>query len=382
MGRYPTCGVSSAASTSSRFQMPDKEATPVDGQRLLTDLLKGVSRSFYLTLRVLPGGIREPVGLAYLLARAADTIADTTLIPHEERLKHLLDFRSQVAGPTDSDALRNIGASVNKLQADSRHADGARQESRDVELLMSLPSVFALLDRLPAADRDAVRSVVVALTRGMEIDLRTFPAEDSGDVVAFSSAQDLDEYVYHVAGCVGEFWTAVTTSHTPSLRHWDSDNMSGLGVRFGKALQMTNILRDVPRDLRIGRCYLTSDALAGLGLAPKDLLDPSNGLPARPALSDGIKLALEHYEAAEQYVLAIPRRNVRLRLAALWPLVIGLGTLAELATNQAWLNPDSPSKVSRGWVYRALAFSLLVCRSNGALRWWIGRLRRRVESGL
>ncbi|MCI0869448.1 MAG: squalene/phytoene synthase family protein, partial [Chloroflexi bacterium] len=60
--------------------MPDEEAIPGDGQRLLTDLLKGVSRSFYLTLRVLPGGIREPVGLAYLLARAADTIADTTLI--------------------------------------------------------------------------------------------------------------------------------------------------------------------------------------------------------------------------------------------------------------------------------------------------------------
>ena len=46
-------------------------------QELLTDLLKGVSRSFYLTLRVLPGRIRPQIGLAYLLARATDTLADT-----------------------------------------------------------------------------------------------------------------------------------------------------------------------------------------------------------------------------------------------------------------------------------------------------------------
>ena len=50
---------------------------------LLGSLLKSVSRSFYLTLRVLPTGMRDPVGLAYLLARAADTIADTSLIPPE-----------------------------------------------------------------------------------------------------------------------------------------------------------------------------------------------------------------------------------------------------------------------------------------------------------
>ena len=51
--------------------------TPSDRERLLTDLLRGVSRAFYLTLRVLPRGLREPMGLAYLLARAADTIGRT-----------------------------------------------------------------------------------------------------------------------------------------------------------------------------------------------------------------------------------------------------------------------------------------------------------------
>lgn len=346
--------------------------SPVERRRLLTDLLKGVSRSFYLTLKVLPSGVREPVGLAYLLARAADTISDTTLLPPQDRLKHLLEFRAQVVGPADSAALQGIGKALNELQ----------EISKEAELLRSLPAVFGILDGLPSDDKQAVRSVVVTLTRGMEMDLTTFPAEDSGQVVALDSPQALDDYIYHVAGCVGEFWTSVSMSHTASLRHWDKEAMSDLGVRFGKALQMTNVLRDVPNDLRMGRCYLTAEALSELGLNPSDLLNADNSDRARPALVDGINLALGHYAAAEQYILAIPRRNLRLRLAALWPVVIGLGTLAQLANNSEWLSPDSSSKVTRGWIYKVLTFSMLVGRSNRVLTWWIRRLRRRVESAM
>ena len=352
--------------------MSGAEVSPEDARRLLTDLLRGVSRSFYLTLRVLPRGMREPVGLAYLLARAADTIADTTLISPEDRLKLLLDFRAQIVGPSDIHTLNDIENSLHELQTVNREAD----------LLRSLPEAFALLEGLPDDDRDAVRSVVVALTRGMEMDLRTFPPEVSGDVIALDNARTLDDYVYQVAGCVGEFWTAVSMSHTPSLRHWDGEEMSRIGVRFGKALQMTNVLRDVPKDLRIGRCYITLEALAGLGMRPPALLDVDNSPRARPALVELIRHTLGHYEAAERYIISIPRRNLRLRLAALWPVIIGLGTLAELARNDAWLDPDRPSKVGRGWVYRVLVFSLLVGRSNRMLRWWVRRLRGRVESAL
>ena len=46
----------------------------------LEDLLRATSRSFYLTLRVLPGGVRPQISLAYLLARTSDTIADAQAI--------------------------------------------------------------------------------------------------------------------------------------------------------------------------------------------------------------------------------------------------------------------------------------------------------------
>jgi len=79
----------------------------------------------------------------------------------------------------------------------------------------------------------------------------------------------LDRYIYLVAGCVGEFWTRITVAHTPALRGWDVAEMSACGVRFGKALQLTNVLRDCPRDLRIGRCYFPRDLLAQAGLRPR-----------------------------------------------------------------------------------------------------------------
>src|SRR5215470_6678891 len=59
-------------------------------------LLRDVSRSFYLTLRVLPEAVRGQIGLAYLLARASDTIADTELVSLETRLQALQRLRERI----------------------------------------------------------------------------------------------------------------------------------------------------------------------------------------------------------------------------------------------------------------------------------------------
>src|ERR1700730_4420472 len=89
---------------------------------LLGPLLKGVSRSFYLTLRVLPAGMRDPIGLGYLLARAADTIADTSLIPPGQRLELLLSLRRQVNGASNDEALTRmvVGVAAQQSQSDEK----------------------------------------------------------------------------------------------------------------------------------------------------------------------------------------------------------------------------------------------------------------------
>ncbi|MQG29129.1 MAG: farnesyl-diphosphate farnesyltransferase, partial [SAR202 cluster bacterium] len=222
----------------------------------------------------------------------------------------------------------------------------------------------------------------ITLTEGIEMDLTVFPDANSGALAALPNGADLDRYTYLVAGCVGEFWTAVTAAHTLSLKGLDLAAMSELGVRFGKALQLTNALRDIPGDLRNGRCYLPADELAAAGLSPEDLLDSASEERAREVLVPWIRMALEHFEAAEEYLLAIPRRSVRLRLACLWPLILGLGTLARLARSGKWLDSDSTVKVSRIWVYRMMLMSFPTVCSNRDLRRWIRGFRRQVERSI
>ncbi|NOV27697.1 squalene/phytoene synthase family protein [Cupriavidus necator] len=337
---------------------------------LLGPLLKGVSRSFYLTLRVLPAGMRDPVGLAYLLARAADTIADTALIPPARRLTLLLSLREQVNGTAGGAAPAiDIAAEV-----------AGRQEQSDERLLLeSLGPALAVLTQLQSADRQAVRQIVSTLTEGMEFDLHTFPDEASGRVAALRDCDALDRYTYMVAGCVGEFWTYMTAAHEPAAIG-DSGTMLRRGVRFGKALQMTNVLRDCGKDLRIGRCYLPETMLARHGLRAPDLLAPDASARARPLMFELVRKTLEHFDEALAYTLAIRARFVRLRLACLWPVLIGMETLLRLVRNDDWLDPAKASRLPRSEVYLILAGSLPAVLSDRLLRRWFARLRRDIDA--
>lgn len=344
----------------------------VQRRRLLGGLLRGVSRSFYLTLRVLPSSSRLPVGLAYLLAKAADTIADTRLLPPSRRLDNLLLFRDYLEGPMEIGALQKMEAELTDKQA--------LPEER--ELLMSLPATFSLLKGLKEPDQSQVRKVVRNLTYGMEIDLTTFPPEDSGLLGCMEDAGALDEYIYHVAGCVGEFWTDITTASMSALDDRNRQRMAESFVALGKGLQLTNVLRDVSWDLRIGRCYLPRIDLTAIGMLPEDLLDPANGISAKTVLVAWVRVTLEYYVSAERYLLAIPRRYLRFRMAVLWPMLIGLATLTRLVRNERWLDPLYPTRVPRWRVYRMIALSWPCVYSNRILSAWIGRLRREVEDAL
>jgi farnesyl-diphosphate farnesyltransferase len=333
---------------------------------LLGDLLRRVSRSFSLSLAILPRDLRPPIGLAYLLARAADTVADTRLVPRAARLEHLQTLRRAYAG--ERVAVDAVAAAAAPLQA---HAAERR-------LLETLPEAVERLDGLrPPADAAQVRAVLATLTSGMVLDLTRFPGEDAAGLAALDTLDELDRYTYLVAGCVGDFWTALHVAHRPRLAGFRPGERA---VRFGKALQMTNVLRDVPRDLRAGRCYLPARELAALGLAPADLLDPSRSPRARPLLDRLLAIALDHYDAAWEYTLAIPRPEWRMRLACAWPLMIGLETLAALAAHPDPLAAAAPIKISRARVRAIVARSLAVTWSNGALGAEARRLRATVPA--
>ncbi|HEX2276752.1 MAG: squalene/phytoene synthase family protein [Candidatus Tectomicrobia bacterium] len=323
----------------------------------LNGILKRVSRSFYLSLRILPQSLRVPIGLAYLFARAADTIADTSLISPGDRLTLLEQFRT-LFRRYDATTLATVRAAL----------VGPQHNPAERELLSTLDQCFTVLWACEEGDQARISRLLLTLTQGMIMDLTVFPPERDGRVVALKTGQDLDRYTYYVAGCVGEFWTETHVTHRRALATWDVEVMKGWGVRFGKGLQMTNILRDLAHDLRLGRCYLPLTDLMAHGLTPEQLLEPAAIVRVRPIVQDLLALTREHYRKGWAYTQAIPRREVRMRLACMWPLLIGVRTLDLVARADNLLDPRVTLKIPRPAVYRLLLSSSMRVLSNRGLR--------------
>jgi farnesyl-diphosphate farnesyltransferase len=314
--------------------------------QLLTSLLRDVSRSFYLTLRVLPSRIRPQIGLAYLLARSTDTIADTELVAVEQRVESLQALRARILGK--SNAALDFGAL-------------ARQQGSPAEqvLLQRVEESLSLLKTLEPADLERVRQVLDIITGGQELDLRRFASASPEKIHPLQTEAELDDYTYRVAGCVGEFWTRMCRAHLFPGARLDDAALLANGIRFGKGLQLVNILRDIPADLRHGRCYLPLERLAPLGLCPADLLDASNESRLRPLYNECLDRAQAHLQAGWTYTTALPWSQARVRLACAWPILFGLRTLKRLRTRNM-LDASQRIKITRDEVKGLMFRSVLL----------------------
>jgi farnesyl-diphosphate farnesyltransferase len=315
-------------------------------EELLGKLLKEVSRSFYLTLRVLPAKVRLPIGLAYLLARTTDTIADTELVALEQRLEALRQLRERIQGRSDTPL--DFGTLARQ--------QGSRAEG---VLLEKCEASLALLRCLTPADGQLVREMLTTITSGQELDLRRFAGASAGSLAALRTDAELDDYTYRVAGCVGEFWTKMCRAHLFPKAALDDAFLLANGVRFGKGLQLVNLLRDLAADLRQGRCYLPADRLTVAGLKPEDLLQPTNEPRLRPLYHGYLDRAEAHLLAGWAYTNALPRGCVRVRLACAWPILIGWETLKLLRGSNP-LDPQARVKASRREVRRLRLRSVLL----------------------
>jgi farnesyl-diphosphate farnesyltransferase len=320
-----------------------------------SDLLRRVSRSFYLTLRVLPGAIRSPIGLAYLLARTTDTIADTPLIAIDSRRAALREMRTAILAVAEG--RRAPAPDFGELAA-AREAHDGRGSAAERCLLESAAAVLDALGELAPEDRQRIRDLLEIITRGQEADLARFGAASRAQIAALDTDDDLEEYTYCVAGCVGEFWTGMCRTHLFPKVDLDDTFLLTNGIRFGKGLQLVNILRDLPGDLRQGRCYIPLQRLAAGGLGPAALLDPRAMGRFRPLYAVYLKQAEDLLSAGWEYVNALPPRQMRVRLACAWPALIGMKTLALLRAANV-LDDRRRIKISRRDVRRLIVRSTL-----------------------
>jgi farnesyl-diphosphate farnesyltransferase len=280
------------------------------------DLLRSVSRSFYLSIRFLPAQLREPIAVAYLLARTTDTVADTAQISGSVRMETLQLLSNGIQGTASRDVVAKLIASFVSLQ----------KNASERRLLESLPDCIVCLEGMEHADRNDIRLVLEKITRGQMLDLQRF--DNPQEIRALSTAADLNEYTYLVAGCVGEFWTRLCFRHVRQFSSRSEDEMLGLGKGYGMALQLINVLRDAGSDLRAGRCYFPEHELNAVHLAPSQILsEPERFQPIYRAWLGKAKAGLAF---GMEYSRAI--KNRRVRAATVLPALIGARTLALLDT--------------------------------------------------
>jgi squalene synthase HpnD len=215
--------------------------------------------SFYAGMRVLPKPEREAMYAVYGFCRAVDDIADDQDGDRAQRAAALDRWRADI---------------------DSLYAGG---DPGQAAMVAEAVHRFAL-------DRADFHAVIDGMAMDVEQDVR-WPA-----------AATLDLYCDRVASAVGRL----------SVRIFGMDEAPGLALahHLGRALQLTNILRDIDEDAAIGRVYLPREAIEAAGIAitmPLDVVgDPRIDATARAVAAE----AHRHYAAANAILAARPRGHL------------------------------------------------------------------------
>lgn len=315
-------------------------------------ILKQVSRTLYLSVSILPEPARTQMGLGYLLCRALDTVADASGASAEEKLR-LLALAAALDRPGAAAELERGLAAL----APSAPGPGER------ELLLKSGRVLDLYARLPASDKALFSDLLSGVAAGMETDVRCFPG---GAPAALPKAADLELYCRRIGGAPGVFWARLyREAIRRSSRRAANFPSEKDAEMIGSALQMTNIIKDLPADLRLGRCYLPQEDLDTRNLRPADLLDPANMGRASEIVGKWIAWAVDRLDQCEAFVAAIPKTELALRAAVIWPVYWAMDTLEEAAHTNL-LDPASRPKVRRSRVYATIAGTPPLLLSNTA----------------
>jgi farnesyl-diphosphate farnesyltransferase len=305
-------------------------------EKNIDNLLKGTSRSFYLTLNFLPKKIRKQIGLTYLLARLSDTIADSKVGKQEILIDLISKYNDRVQGKTE-------------LLPDLTELAILQENLAERKLLENANMPIEYLeesDLFSENDKKRIRECLDIIIKGQTLDLERFRSSTEGEIIGLKNERELDEYTYSVAGSVGELWTHMALEHQFDVSEDLRDDLFEKGIRFGKSLQLINILRDIPEDISMGRCYIPIDKLSEYDLKPEDLLDSGNMEKFKPIFDAYISKAYDHLNSAIEWVNLLPGGQYRLRLSCILPIIIGQRTLQMLSVNNV-LNDKSRIKVSR-----------------------------------
>ena len=207
--------------------------------QVLMQLLKGTSRSFYLTIKTLPEVYRLPLMFAYLLARFSDSLADTSCFSIEEKQVEMKRWQA-------------FWSKKNKEQEIYFKLIISSDCPAEQELIEKISWVFEKLQSQRQRIQELIFELQAKISTGQLWELNFFQAQNPQVNCRLES---LDQYTYWVAGSVGKFWTELGFYLEDNFSKEEKKNMIKWGIGYGKGLQLINILRDVEADRKMNRNY-------------------------------------------------------------------------------------------------------------------------------
>ena len=291
-------------------------------------ILSSVSRTFALTIPLLPPIIEKVVGNTYLLCRIVDAIEDAAELTPEAKKNLSALFLDVVLerAPVESfvepclDALKNY----------SNHDE--------LDLIAHTPTVLRILHTCSSHDQEAVSRCVSIMSEGMS----RFHGRQTE--AGLKDLSEFEDYCYVVAGVVGELLTSIFRHYSPQF----SKNIQGhenLAIAFGQALQMTNILKDSPEDRARGVSWK----------------------PANLSQLDLLQIAYQKLSDSLTYILLIPKEEVGMRRFCLLAFGLAVLTLDKLAAGDHFERQED-IKLSRNTVWLFYGFTKIAAGSNGLIK--------------
>jgi farnesyl-diphosphate farnesyltransferase len=313
-----------------------------------SEMLKGVSRTFALTIPQLPAELCRVVSNAYLLCRIVDTIEDEPVLSGAQKNAFCQQFAKILSVGRNAEPFsRQLFASLSSQTPPAEH-----------DLIRNVPRVIRITRGFSEPQREALQQCVRAMAKGMsQFQLR-------GEKHGLRSSKDLDQYCYYVAGVVGEMLTRLFCLYSPEVAK-QHDALMALAVSFGQGLQMTNILKDVWEDYQHGACWLPRKIFAEERFNLSDLTKARDRGGFERGVQRLIGTAHYHLRNALSYTLLIPKHETGIRNFCLWAIGMAVLTLRKI-NNHLDYTDGNRVKISRLSV-KGTIFATELTRQNETL---------------
>ena len=330
--------------------------------------LEKVSRTFTMSIRILPPNLRNFVGHSYIICRFLDTIEDAPNLKVSKKIEALDLAIESIRSYNDNDETAKSELYFTEL---SKKITSAKEW--DIVLLKNSRKIFECLHTFPKNIIEIIQTWTIEMAEGM----KKYAFGEDKPEVSLKNKDEFEEYTYFVAGTVGKLLSELYTQKNYNMSKKTEKILKENDIQFGKALQYVNILKDSREDIEEERCFIPLSLLEKYNITTETMFKKENLDSLEKVYGELIIDAKKYLKNATVYIKTIPLWNWRVRLFCIWPVALAYKTLNYVENNVYRLTENDKSlKISKKDAKRTIFYSSLGIFSN----YYLGKYLENIEN--